>query len=79
MPDNYFEYSQAPVIQIDYLTGLETSTGPGVYNFYFDGNLFKDNRNYQIATFSDTAYMGSLFQLDCQIKLMKLKFAHNLV
>ena len=79
MPDNYFEYSQAPVIRIVYEEGLATRQEEGAYKLYFGANLFKDNKHYQIVAFSGLDYYGSLIQVSCDIVDFKLEFAHNLV
>ena len=52
-PENYFEYSQAPIIKIVYASGQKVLTTEGAYTLYFRGNLFKDNKNYQVMTFPE--------------------------
>ena len=40
MPENYFEYSHAPMIRIDYHKGLKTRSTNGIYGLLIQGNLF---------------------------------------
>ena len=56
MPENYFEYSQAPIIRVDILDGSNVNHDEGVYNLYFGSNYFANNRNYQVLSFSSLAY-----------------------
>ena len=79
MPDNYFEYSQAPLIRVDMLDGSNVNHTSGTYKLYIGSNLFDNNRNYQVVTFSSLAYQGSLFQLDCQLEFFQLILSYNLV
>ena len=79
MPENYFEYSHASIVRIEYPKGSSTLDTEGGYQLFFEGNLFKDNKNYQIFAFPHSLYHGSLVHFDCQIALVRLKFLENLV
>ena len=81
MPTNYFEYSQAPIIQVDIPLGIpEVIFKDFNRTLYFGGNHFAHNKNYQVVALGGSVmYYGSLFQLDCGIADFRLEFAYNLV
>ena len=87
MPTNYFKYSQAPLMKIDYpytvYAGLqfliESSLDQFQYPIYTEisNNLITDNLNIQVVTYEALKYKSSLLEFTCDIQNATLAMNNN--
>jgi len=63
MPTDYFNFAQAAAIRIEHPASVEEEFAVDVATI-LSGNVFTDNKNYQVMTFKDLRYRGSLMEYE---------------
>ena len=88
-PPNYFKYSQASLIRIEYLFQVypqiiseianEANKRNNAMVTRLTDNEFSDNLNVQVLTYNERRYKASILEFDCQMSLVKLQLNRNIV
>ena len=84
-PPNYFKYSQASVIRIEYpyevypeiiAIRAEVDSMTAMQTALVSNN-FNDNLNIQVITYSERKYKAGVLEFDCQMSLVRLSIQGN--
>ena len=84
-PKNYFKYSQAPIIRIEYplevfpqrVTVEAEEENVVALRTKIMNNDFSDNLNYQVLTYQANRYKASVVDIDCHLPLVRLEIEAN--
>ena len=84
MPPNYFKYSQAAMIRVEYpdtkvaYTDIKTDgRSKPVMLTELSNNLISDNINMQVVTYRALEYKASILEFDCQMPSAVLSINDN--